>query len=58
MATVIALFETTQGETVGVRFPNAAAAVNWEIEHEAEILSVGRVRIVTKSEALRLADQS
>lgn len=43
-----------QGSTIAVRFPSAAAAEEWEEQHENELGEVvGLVPIVTKAEALR-----
>jgi hypothetical protein len=48
------LIEDGQGDTIGVRFPTAEAAREWEDEHQMEIGTVrGVVRVVTTAEAIK-----
>lgn len=46
----ILLVTTGQGSTVGVRFPSAEAAREWEDAHP-DVEGVGCVPLVTKSQA-------
>jgi hypothetical protein len=52
---VIALFEVPEEGTVGVRFPSVEAALDWEDAHFEDLTGQGRVRIVSRTEVLRLS---
>jgi hypothetical protein len=56
LVSVVALFETFDGDWIGVKFPDADAAIEWEDNHFHELLVCrGRVRIVDKAEVLRMS---
>lgn len=51
----VLLVETAAGDVVAVRFPTAAAARDWQDQHDDQLTAVGCPRVVTRAEALRLA---
>ena len=57
-AAYVLIINTSCGDQVAVRFPNAIAARNWEDDHEMEVgAAIGCIRIVSKACALDLATE-
>lgn len=53
---VVLLVETAEGGTVAVRFADVDAARAWEDDHDTSVTAVGCPPLVSRAEALRLAE--